>query len=219
MFINMPKKSAKKPPVEIARLNKVLPRLELAAALEMTGQIDEMALARLLRSNGESKGQNISTLAAKIGIPYKRVIECYRDSKRLEGIVAVAERLPKVMQDVAIDAESRMLTCVACEGSGRIAIVSDKQGLPAETKMCIPCEGLGKILKSGDAVARKQVMEMMELTGKAPIWAPGSNILNVGESFEDTLRNMRKGADSGANRTSSTIEADQRSLGQNSSRS
>lgn len=183
---------AKRPRAEIVRLNKTLPRLELATALEMTGLEDEMALAKLLRSNGDSSRMNISTLAQNIGIPYRRVVECYRDMKRLEGIAAVASRLPKVMEDVAADAESKLVTCASCEGTGRITIKKDDQSLPVETKLCIPCEGKGQIIKSGDPVARKQVLDIMELTGKAPIWAPGSNILATGESLEDTLRNVRQ---------------------------
>lgn len=182
----------KRPTAEIVRLNKVLPRLELATALEIAGGEDELALAKLLRSSGDSSRMNISTLARNIGIPYPRVVEHYRNMKRMEGVVAVAMRLPKVMEDVAADAESKEVTCTQCEGSGRITIKKDDQSLPVETKLCIPCEGRGRVVKSGDAVARKQVLEIMELTGKAPIWAPGSNILVPGESLEDTLRAVRQ---------------------------
>jgi len=183
----------KKPSAEIARINRVIPRLELAAALEMSGGEDEALLAKLLRSTGDSSRRNISTLAMDIGVPYRRVVECYRDMKRLEGVVAVAMRLPKVMEDVAADAESKEVTCAQCEGSGQIVIKRDSEGLPTETKLCIPCEGRGRVVKSGDPVARKQVLDIMELTGKAPIWAPGSNILATGESLEDTLRAVRRG--------------------------
>lgn len=183
---------SKRPTAEIVRLNRALNRLELATALDMSGGEDEAALAKLLRSNGDSRRMTIFKLAQDIGVPAKRVIECYRDMKRLEGIVAVAERLPKVMEDVAADAESREVTCAQCEGVGRISIKRDDQSLPTETKLCIPCEGRGKIIKSGDATARKQVLEIMELTGKSPIWAPGSNILIPGESLEDTLRGVRQ---------------------------
>ncbi len=206
----MPKRKwPKRPPAEIVRLNKTLPRLELAAALEMTGGVDECDLAKLLRSQGESAGKNISTLAATIGLPYKRVVECYRDMKRLEGIAAVAQRLPKVMEDVAMDAESKEITCLSCEGSGKVVIKKDENGLPLETKTCLPCEGSGKVIKSGDPVARKQVLEMMEMTGKAPIWAPGSNIVALGESLEDTLRNARKGGPDAAGRDQRRSEGDE----------
>lgn len=206
------RKWKKRPTAEITRLNKTLPRLELATALEMTGGIDEMALGKLLRSQGESAGKNISTLAAQLGLPYKRVVECYRDMKRLEGVVAVAQRLPKVMEDVALDAESKQVTCPSCEGTGKVVIKMDKEGLPVESKRCIPCEGLGVITKPGDAIARKQVLEMMELTGKAPIWAPGSQILALNESLEDTLRNVRKGGQDAAGTDQRRSNADQQDI-------
>lgn len=198
----------KKPTAEIGRLNKVIPRLELATALDIAGGQDEAALAKLLRSTGDSSRLNISTLASNLGIPYRRVVECYRDMKRLEGIVAVASRLPKVMEDVAADAESRLVTCASCEGTGRITIKRDDQSFPVETKLCIPCEGVGKVIKSGDAVARKQVLEIMELTGKAPIWAPGSNILIPGESLEDTLRGVRQRKENQNETKTTTINAE-----------
>ena len=210
----------KQPRAEIMRLNKVLPRLELATALEMSGGEDEAALAKLLRSNGDSSRMNISTLAANIGVPYRRVVECYRDMKRLEGIVAVAERLPDVMAGVAADAESKEVTCPQCEGRGEVTVqgdMRDEKGKSIETKMCIPCEGRGRVVKSGDPVARKQVLEIMELTGKAPIWAPGSNILIPGESLEDTLRGVRQrkeAARDGTDRTAPTIEGDQPAAGE-----
>ena len=213
----MPKHKCKRPTAEIVRLNKTLPRLELATALEMTGGVDEGHLAKLLRSNGESAGKNISTLAAAIGLPYKRVVECYRDMKRLEGIAAVAMRLPKVMEDVAADAESKEVTCPSCEGSGQIIVKRDEQGLPVETKKCLPCEGRGLQTKAGDPIARKQVLEMMELTGKAPIWAPNSQIVSLGDSLEDTLRAVRRGREAGGGassdqRGSHTDEQDSRTI-------
>jgi hypothetical protein len=198
----------KPPSAEIVRINKVLPRLELATALEMAGGEDELALAKLLRSNGDSKRRTISGLAMDLGVPYRRVVECYRDMKRLEGVVAVAMRLPKVMEDVAADAESKEVTCPACFGEGRITVEAaapakdDQPAREAVTRVCIPCEGLGRVVKPGDAAARKQVLDIMELTGKAPIWAPGSNILATGESLEDTLRAVRRGKE-GANGTGS----------------
>lgn len=202
---------ARRPTAEITRLNKVLPRLELATALEMSGGDDECALAKLLRSEGDSRRMTIFKLAQDIGVPARRVVECYRDMKRLEGIVAVAERLPDVMAGVVADAESKQVTCQHCEGSGLVIIkpqkgnVGDPDFEAAQFKKCIPCEGSGSVVKSGDALARKQVLEIMELTGKSPIWAPGSNILIPGESLEDTLRGVRQRKEEARNGDTKTI--------------
>jgi hypothetical protein len=177
-------------------------------------------LAKLLRSNGESAGKNISTLAAAIGLPYKRLVQVYKDMKTSEGLIAVAQRIPKVMEDIAQDAESKEVTCTSCEGSGQIVIKKDEQGLLVETKKCLPCEGRGLQVKAGDPVARKQVLEMMELTGKQPIWAPNSQIVSLGDSLEDTLRAVRRGreAGNGPDRTPSTIDGDEQAAGPDSTR-
>ena len=177
---------------ELVRVSRGFDRLELAVALQQSGDHDLADLGKLLTID-EHKRTSIDRLAQQLGVPYRRVVECYRDSKRLEGIVAVARRLPKVMSDTAEEAESREKTCSTCEGSGTIVIKKDSDGLPTETKVCIPCEGSGRIRIPGDPVARKQVMEMMELVGPraTPIVAPGANILVTGQSLEETLRAAR----------------------------
>jgi len=177
---------------EIVRVSRGFDRLELAVALQQSGDPDLSDLGKLLTLD-DHKRTSIDRLAQQLGVPYRRVVECYRDSKRLEGIVAVARRLPKVMSDTAEEAESRERTCASCEGAGTIVVKKDGEGLPVESKTCIPCEGTGRIRVPGDPVARKQVMEMMELVGPraVPIVAPGSNIVITGGSLEDTLRAAR----------------------------
>lgn len=182
------------------RLSRKLDRLEVATALELTGGVDERDLATLLRSNSpEDSCCRIDTLARKLGISYSRVIEAYKNMKRLEGIVAIAERLPSVMEGIAVDAESREVACEACDGTGQVVIPIAKPpaldgtaALP-EYKTCIPCAGTGRVVRSGDPVARKQVLEIMELAGqtRSPIIAPGSNILVSNQSLEETLRAAR----------------------------
>lgn len=201
----------------ILRLNRSLNRLELATALEISGTEEELRLAKLLRSDGDSSRMHVSTLAAAVGVSFRRVVECYRDLKRLEGIAAVAERLPTVLDGIATDAESKEVTCAQCEGEGSVTITKNDQPV---VKPCIPCEGTGRVTRSGDPVARKQVLEMMELAGKVtPLWAPGSNIVMSGESLEDTLRRVaqrKEQQSNGTDRTAPTIEADERASGTNS---
>lgn len=216
----MPRRPRKRPPLAIQRINKLIPRLEFAIALEhMAGDnVDMRDLAKLLRATDpDTARQTISTLAQKIGIPYDKVIDCYQKSKRLESIVQVAQHLPTIAEGIAIDAESKETTCTTCEGSGVIVVKAQvgKEGdanySPAETKTCIPCEGVGSVLHSGDPVARKQVLEMMNLAGSQamPIVAPGSQFLFTGASLEDTLRAGRKGNTNGSDRNERGPEGNQ----------
>jgi len=207
----------RKPSAAIVRISRSFDRLELALALERATEPDspERDLVKLLRSEDAlTKRTRPDTLAAQLGIPYKRIVEAYRDSKRLEGIIAVAEQLPQVMQDVVEDAQARLKTCLNCAGEGSFTI--DIEGQEPQTKKCIPCEGTGQIRIPGDAAARKQVLEMMELAGSArvPIVAPGSNIVITG-GLEETLRAARgmRGGQNGADRRESGVVIDEQSAG------
>lgn len=205
----MSKRSRKRPPVSIQRVNKMLSRIEMATALELysDGDRDCLDLATLLRSTNKDVARcSPHTLAQKIGLPYSRIIALFKEMKRAEAVVAVAQRLPQVAEGIAHDAESREVTCEACSGEG-IIVICPQVGQqdhpdfkPAEFKKCIPCEGTGKVLRSGDPMARKQVLEMMGLAGShaTPISAPGANILIAsGQSLEETLR-QAKGGGNGA---------------------
>lgn len=188
------RKHPKKPPLAIQRLNKVFDRLEVATALELTGGVDEHDLATLLRSQDRlTASTRIDTLARQIGIPYARVVEAYKNMKRLEGVVAIANRLPGVMEGIAEDAEVKEKTCSACSGAGKVGQPPAADVAEDPRPVCIPCEGTGKVRVSGDPIARKQVLEIMELAGgsKSPILAPGSNIVVSNQSLEDMVKAAR----------------------------
>lgn len=214
----------KRPSAEVRRLDKAFDRIEVSTALAIRAhEFDEGSekrlayddLAKLLLSNGDSAKMRISTLARQCGLPYKEVVMAWRDYQRLEGIVEVASRVPQVMAGIAQDALPQELTCTVCKGTGRVTTAADDKGLPIETEMCIPCEGVGKVRKPGDPIARKQVLEMMELVGpKALPIMPitGSNVVIAGGSLEDTLRAAR-GNGNGSYRDAGGSQADERPAG------
>lgn len=199
---------------EIKRADKLFDRMELAIAL-FTYARDEMepgekrdhiiTLSKVLTCKTDAATplarkvarMNISTLADTLGIPYRKLVRIYQEHKRLEGIIRVSQMAPAVLEGIAEDAMPQETTCAACEGTGRIAIARDEEGVPTDTRMCIPCDGKGYVRKPGDPIARKQVLEIMELTGpKAAPIVPisGSNVIVTGGTLEDTLRAARGGA-------------------------
>jgi|SRR5579859_108864 len=208
----MKRKSRKKPPVSIQRVNRLLSRMEMALALDQQadGDIDMIHLAQLLRSSSPDAAKcSPHTLAQKIGLPYSRIVEAFKQSKRMETVVAVARHMPEVGEGIAQDAMPKDVLCTACEGKGEVVAGIAEQ---PQTKLCIPCEGKGKVRQPGDPMARKQVLEMMGLAGQhaTPITAPGANILIAGgESLEETLKNIKRGGSNGPDRNAGGSEADQ----------
>lgn len=194
----------------LRKLSKTLDRIELAEALSTSIDPREQALSLLLKGRDPETGLpyhekvrkdidklSIGNLCGRCGVTYRMVITAFRDYKRMEAVVGAARRLPNIVQDIAIDAESHEVTCAACEGMGKVTITkTDAEGREtSHEKRCIPCEGIGKVRQMGDKDARKMILEMVELTGRGVmnINAPNSNIVAAGgDSLEDVLKSARK---------------------------
>lgn len=152
---------------------------------------DAVALAHYL-IRPDFRG-SLSMACRKCGISLNKLNDLWRNHQLAQGLIQVASRLPKVMEDTAVDAESRFEVCERCDGLGTIlrsTIVDDKMVNTEET--CPKCKGAKECRVSGDAKARDQVFEMVGLTGKGsgPLVAIQQNI--VGENFEDTLNIAQK---------------------------
>jgi hypothetical protein len=190
------------------KLGKLFDRFEIASALEVVDDAGCRALAMMLRGREPITGVyeqdfmrcSLANLCHRTGVSYKVVTAAYRDWKRTEAVLKAAEHLPGIVESIALDAQNKEIPCAVCEGIGRVFIKTSGEDID---KKCIVCEGVGKVVKSGDAVARKQILEMMELAGRGVmnVDARGSNVLlqNRGESMEDTLK---------ASRMQKTIEGD-----------
>jgi hypothetical protein len=135
----------------------------------------------------------------------------YRDFKRSEGIVVAAQNFPQVVSDIVHDAVNKDQVCETCGGLGEITVTMfGEGGSKAEKKnQCIVCEGKGRIIKSGDPVARKQILDMMEATGKG-ITNISAGSANVVVTSETSLEEMLKQARGGGNKNESprTIEGE-----------
>lgn len=198
----------------IKRIDKTLKKVEVATALELYAPDDDRFtdLAKLLRSNDVTvRTCHISTLARRVNLPYREVVMAFRDYKRLEGIVAVAERVPTILEGIAQDAEPSETICLSCGGEGRIPTALNEDDVVMETKPCIPCNATGKVRKPGDPLARKQVLEMMELAGpRATPVVTNSQVLITSGSLEETLRSAgRGGGNNGLYRDASRPQADE----------
>jgi hypothetical protein len=203
-------------PAKLRRLNKLLDKQELAIALDLSGDPSYQRLATLLRGIDPPTGirlpeierLGIGALCYRTGISYNKVVEAYKQFKRSEAVISAAQHLPAIVEGIAIDAQPREVTCAQCEGTGEIQVTVGEE---TKTKRCIPCEGSGKVRQAGDPVARKQVLEMMELVGKGAmtINAPGANmVVGTGETLEETLRAARRGRqEAGTEQEQRTIDA------------
>jgi len=137
-----------------------------------------------------------ATIMRKFGVTLHDMQMLYRDYRRNQGLIAMSDRLPKIMTDVAIDAETREMTCPRCEGDGIVytqAMDEDGKKSDPQPKTCPECEGAKVVRKIGDKHARDLVFESMALTNqKVPLVAIQNNQFSgsagLNSSMEETLR-------------------------------
>lgn len=187
------------------KLNRVLTKQEMALALDTSDDPIHKRLAVLLRGIDPLTGarlpelerMSLATLCHRAGAKYDKILAAFKEYKRSEAMVIAALGLPATIQGIVEDAQPSERTCVACEGTGKVIVPSATDGVEPTEKRCIPCEGSGKVRVPGDPVARKQMLEMMELSGRGATNINAQNaqvLVAAGESLEETLRAARRGA-------------------------
>ncbi len=108
----------------------------------------------------------------------------WKDYNLQKGMIRMATHTPQVMEDVAVDAKSRIVACVKCQGLGVIG--------EAGNQPCPDCFGEGKIRVAGDSESRKLMFETMGLAGKkGPMVAIQQNF-GSGESLESLVGTAQK---------------------------
>lgn len=141
-----------------------------------------------LRS-AEYQHMTYAKIMQRFNVTLHELNSLYRDGQRNIGLFSMSSHLPKVMEDVSIDAESKMVVCPRCDGE---LLVKNSEDKP---KVCPECDGAGKIRQVGDKHARDLVFESVGLTSqKGPIVAIQQNFGSgrggdgLNSSLEDTLR-------------------------------
>ena len=173
----VPRKSPPRKDKIFRRLEASVPRVELEQALAASPSERAQTLFAMLCDPAFRKS-SLPTLAAKVGLRYTDVLKLIRDYRMDQGLLRMTDHLPAVMEDVAIDSKSSVVTCPSCEGLGEVwKYGKDGEPLPDSNKLCVTCDGAGKLRKVGDADARKLMFEPLKLTGqRGPLVAAQFNV-------------------------------------------
>jgi hypothetical protein len=169
------------------RLEDSIEKEELLQVLDAS--TDERAHHLMLRMLDPVIGKRtLPQLAKEVGLSYAQVLQLITRHNVEQGILAMAKRAPKVLEDVAIDSESKEVTCGQCKGTGQVE-ESNEAGETTHIQ-CFVCDGSGALRKVGDEAARKLMFETLKLTGRGT----GPQVqVNVGsnQSMEDTMASVR----------------------------
>jgi hypothetical protein len=168
------------------RLEASVPREEWLASCEASS--DERAQALLARLLDPScRKHSLPQLAKEVGLTYPQVLKLVTNYRLDQGLLRMSAHVPQVLEDVAIDSESKLIACPACQGSGQLETVDRKTGEITDTKACWSCDATGKLRKVGDADSRKLMLETLGLTGRRGPMIAQQFINAGGQSVEDAL--------------------------------
>lgn len=138
----------------LANFDEIVGRREMASALRYKGDPESIALAEELEDN-ENDAIRLFTLCRNARMRAADLITAYRDHQLAAGLTNIARRAPKILDDVAADAESIRVPCPGCDQTGEI-ITPDGMSIP-----CNACYGHGYIVKSGDKDARDLIWDAL----------------------------------------------------------
>jgi len=128
---------------------------ELMAVLALSGEPRALSLLDLLNDPAYSC-HTLATLCRRVGLTFIGLVDIYRRVQISRGLIRIANHLPDIMEDMAIDSLSRNVTCHGCDGSGRVPVDSDHDAV------CADCGGSGVLRILGDAASRKLLMQVVK---------------------------------------------------------
>jgi hypothetical protein len=98
------------------------------------------------------------TLCRRFGISWMDLMNLWHSYNMHLGLLMMANHIPKILEDLAEDAESHDGPCPVCDGMGYLTLDSIRY-------TCVECDGGGKVRVPGDAHARRLLFEIIGLIG------------------------------------------------------
>jgi hypothetical protein len=153
-------------------------RESLALVLRKSGDARMQLLARQAL-DPDFKHTSFATLAENNHLNYHMIADEFKGLMRSEGFIRQAQHLPEIMEQTAMDAKSKWITCETCDGVREVPDIEAFNKLKREAKaakaeaptiaprkQCPRCKGEGLTWQLGDIDRLKLVYETYGLTGK-----------------------------------------------------
>lgn len=187
------RKSPARKDIVFRRLEQSVPRNEWLQAFEASG--DERAEHLMVRMLDPAFAScSLPQHAKAVGLTYPQVFKLITNHRLNQGLLRMSAHVPQVLEDVAVDSESKLVPCPMCQG-GKVLFHTDKETGDVIEKPCWSCDGQGKLRKVGDEASRKLMFETLQLTGrKGPLIA--QQFVNAGgQTVEDALDTVSQALD------------------------
>jgi hypothetical protein len=104
--------------------------------------------------------RNVSpgTLCRKFCVSWLDLMNLWHSYTTHLGLLQIANHMPKILNDIGEDSESRAGACPVCDGIGYVALDSVRY-------ICVACKGVGRVRVPGDAHARRLALKLVGLIG------------------------------------------------------
>jgi hypothetical protein len=146
------------------------------------------------------RGVSFNRLARNFGISLSEIDDLYRKSQIHVGMIRSANHIPHLMEDIAIDARSKLEYCTRCDGKGYVQEEQEGSEAPrrsrgaerGEERLCPMCKGAKEVRIPGDRTARDLVYESIGLIGKKGPLVAIQNNLTVDSELGELLSSSQK---------------------------
>lgn len=123
------------------------------------------------RGTGLPGEWSIASIMKRTGITLQDLMDVYGRYRTAQAIRIAMDRSPTIITHAADDAENRKVVCPRCDGLGTldldaVAEETSEKRRKAVVRTCPECKGSGEVTQSGDAEARKLVLEVAGIAGK-----------------------------------------------------
>ncbi len=176
----------------MGRISESIGREEMVESLACTqdpraGRLLEMLFDPAYRQH------TFSALCERVHLSATDVVDLFRRFKLDQGIIAMARRAPKIMEDTAQDAESTTSLCMTCQGTGEVLEPTTDPEEKPQVVICPNCMGERTFRVPGHDKSRELFFKTMGLMKKEPLIAQQINIhSNQAPTVEDFVMETEK---------------------------
>lgn len=136
---------------------------------------------------------SFAELCRRCGLGIHDISNIYRDHQKHRGLMRAYNHMPQILEDTAVDAQTRVVTCDLCNGVGKV--FGEDAVNQQESSICPKCHGDGKVRIVGDKDSRKLMFETAGLSKGGAQTAVQVNVGGAVPSLEDMVAEVEDAID------------------------
>ena len=136
---------------------------------------------------------SFAELCRRCGLNIHDISNIYRDHQKHRGLMRAYAHMPRILEDTAVDAQTRVVTCALCDGSGKVT--GEDAVNKQKISICPKCHGDGKERLIGDKDSRQLMFESAGLRKGGAVQAVQVNVGGAVPELEDVIGDVEDALD------------------------